>query len=91
MQQGRVKIFRLPDHLIPEQIMCLAVPMKIISIDGTEAVVEAAGVRKSARLDLLPEASIGDYVLLHAGLAISRVDEYEAKETLAMFEQFIDE
>lgn len=70
--------------------MCLAIPMKIVSIEGLTAVVEASGVRKSARMDLLLDAVVGDYVLIHAGLAISKVDESEAKETLGMFEQFID-
>lgn len=69
--------------------MCLTVPMKIISIDGTSAVVEVSGVRKSARLDVLPKAAIGDYVLIHAGLAIEIVNEAKAKETLEMFEQMM--
>jgi len=64
--------------------------MKITSVDGANATVEAAGVRKQARLDLLPQAVVGDYVLVHAGVAISKVDEAEAKETLEMFERLMN-
>ncbi|MCL6106975.1 MAG: HypC/HybG/HupF family hydrogenase formation chaperone, partial [Actinobacteria bacterium] len=62
--------------------MCLAVPAKIIEIDGQQAIVEIGGLRKQASIVLLPEAVTGDYVLLHAGFAISMVDEKEALETL---------
>jgi len=68
--------------------MCLAIPMKIIELDGLKAIVDAAGIRKSARMDLLPQAKVGDWVLIHAGLAISIVDEEEAEETLKIFERF---
>ena len=50
--------------------MCLAIPMKIIHIEGTIATAEVDGVTRLARLDLIPEAGIGDFVLIHAGLAI---------------------
>lgn len=70
--------------------MCLAVPAKIIEIDNQTAVVEIGGLRKQASLVLLPEASLGDYVLLHAGFAISRLDEAEAMKTLALFDELSD-
>ena len=54
--------------------MCLAIPMRIVEIDGFRAVAEVDGVRREARLDLLPEVAVGDYVLVHAGLAIAAVD-----------------
>ncbi len=61
--------------------MCLAYPMKVTSIDGAYAEVEAAGVRRRVGLALLPDTEVGDEVLIHAGYAISRVDAKEAEET----------
>lgn len=69
--------------------MCLAVPAKIIEIDNQMATVEIGGSRREASLILLPEAARGDYVLLHAGFAISRVDEEEALETLRLFQAML--
>lgn len=65
--------------------MCLAVPMKITEIDGTTAVAEFDGVTRRARVDLLRGVHVGDYILVHAGLAIAKVDEEEALETLRVF------
>ncbi len=67
--------------------MCLAIPMKIMQIDGASAVVDAGGVSRKARVDLLPDLQVGDYVLVHAGLAIAKVDAEEAEETLAVFRE----
>ena len=61
--------------------MCLAVPARIVVLEGDKAVVEAMGNRWRGRTTLLPEAKVGDLVLIHAGFAISLVDEDEAKET----------
>ncbi|WP_041284013.1 HypC/HybG/HupF family hydrogenase formation chaperone [Desulfobacca acetoxidans] len=71
--------------------MCLAIPMKIIEIQGLIATMEVDGIIREARLDLLPEAHEGDYVLVHAGLAIARVDPEQASETLALLRKMIDE
>lgn len=65
--------------------MCLAVPARIKTIDGTEADVEVGGITRKASLMLTPGAQVGDYVLLHTGYAISIVDEAEAEQTLALF------
>ena len=67
--------------------MCLAVPGKIESIDGVEPMFRTGrvcfgGIFKTVNLACVPEALPGDYVLVHAGLAISIVDEEEARETL---------
>jgi len=67
--------------------MCLAIPVKVISIEGDEAETEIAGVRRRVSIALTPEAKVGDYVLLHTGYAIGVVDEAEAKETLKLLEQ----
>ena len=67
--------------------MCLAVPGKIISISKEytdvfkSAKVSFEGIIKEANLSMLPEAKVGDYVLVHVGIALSVVDEEEAKET----------
>jgi hydrogenase expression/formation protein HypC len=71
--------------------MCLAIPMRLIEIDGTIAVAEVDGVTRQVRLDLLPEAILGDYVLIHAGLAIARVDAEHAEETLSLIRNLVDE
>lgn len=59
--------------------MCLAFPAKVISIEESLATVERNGVKRSASLMLLPEAKVGDYVLVHAGFAMQVVDEEEIK------------
>ena len=61
--------------------MCLAIPARIIELEGDLAVVDAMGNRFRARTTLLPQARMGDLVLVHAGFAISLVDEEEAKKT----------
>jgi hydrogenase expression/formation protein HypC len=75
-----------------ERYMCLAVPGKIISIVRDEnafiaAWVEFGGVRRKISLDLTPEARQGDYVIVHAGMALSILDEAEALETLDTLEK----
>ncbi len=61
--------------------MCLAVPAKIIECDGDEAVVDLQGNTLKVSRILTPEAGQGDWVLVHAGFAITQLDEEEAKET----------
>jgi len=61
--------------------MCLAVPARIVELEGDRAVVDALGNRWKAKTTLLPEVKLGDLVLIHAGFAISLVDEEEAKKT----------
>ena len=68
--------------------MCLAVPMKIISKAGDDIVAEVDGVKKEASVMLLgEEVVVGDYVIVHAGFAISRLDEEYAEETLRMMKE----
>ena len=64
--------------------MCLAVPAKVTAIEGSLATVEIRGVQRQASLMLLPEAAVGDYVLVHAGFAIQKVTEEEVAETNAL-------
>lgn len=75
--------------------MCLAVPGRILSITAEGDLnrsgrVDFGGVRREVSLALVPEAQVGDYVLVHVGLALSRVDEDEARKTLEYLRQ-IDE
>jgi hydrogenase expression/formation protein HypC len=67
--------------------MCLAVPVRIVSVDRDEAETEIAGVRRRVSIALTPEAKVGDYVLLHTGYAIGVIDEAEAEETLKLLEE----
>lgn len=66
--------------------MCLAVPMKLVSRDAEVGTTELNGVRRKVSLVLVPEANVGDHLLIHAGFAIGRIDEAEARETLALLE-----
>ena len=67
--------------------MCLAIPARIIELNKDNAVVDAMGNRWQAKTTLLPEAKLGDLVLIHAGFAISLVDEEEAKKTWELLAQ----
>jgi hydrogenase expression/formation protein HypC len=67
--------------------MCLAVPVRVVSIEGNEAEVEIGGVRRRVSIILTPEANVGDYVLLHTGYAINVINEAEAQETLKILEE----
>jgi len=68
--------------------MCLGVPMKIIRKDGDTILAEVDGVQKEASVMLLAEEiSVGDYVIVHAGFAISRLDQAYAEETIRMMRE----
>ena len=75
--------------------MCLAVPGKVLSIEGSDPVlrsgrVDFAGVVKRVNLSCVPAAQVGDYVLVHVGFAISTVDEAEAKQVFSYLKQMGD-
>ncbi len=70
--------------------MCLGIPAQIVELMATEpsiAKAEISGVRRKVSVALCPEAEVGDWVLVHVGFALSRIDEDEARETLALLEQ----
>ena len=72
--------------------MCLGVPMKIVSKDGDYVVAEVDGVQKEASVMLLDEeAAVGDYIIVHAGFAISKLDEEYAEETLRLMREIYSE
>ncbi|MCP4107634.1 MAG: HypC/HybG/HupF family hydrogenase formation chaperone [Desulfobacteraceae bacterium] len=62
--------------------MCLAIPSKIVNIENTIATIDVDGVRREASLMLIEDAEIGDYVIVHAGFAIQKIDEDVAMESL---------
>ncbi len=70
--------------------MCLAIPARIVKLEEDRAVVDAMGNQFNARTTLLPNAKLGDLVLVHAGFAISTIDEDEARKTWQLIEE-IDE
>ncbi|MCX8026434.1 MAG: HypC/HybG/HupF family hydrogenase formation chaperone [Thermodesulfovibrionales bacterium] len=71
--------------------MCLAIPSKIISIDNLMATVDVMGARRDVSLILLPEeADVGDYVLVHAGFALQKIDEETAQESLKLWREYAE-
>ena len=64
--------------------MCLGVPARIVKIEGSTAVAELGGVMYTVNLELMEEVSIGDFLLIHAGFAIEKIDPAEAAETLRL-------
>ena len=67
--------------------MCLAVPARVIEKDCDRAVADAMGNKWNIRITLTPDIEVGDVVLIHAGYAIAKVDEEEAKKTWELFEE----
>ncbi len=62
--------------------MCLAIPVKVIKIEKTLAEVDMAGVKRQVDVRFLEDVRVDDYILVHAGFAIEKIDKKEAKETL---------
>jgi len=74
--------------------MCLAIPGKVISVEESNGLrsgrIQFGGIVRQASLDFVPEAEVGDYVMVHVGYAISRVDEAEAQRTYELLEEMGD-
>ena len=71
--------------------MCIAVPGKVTGIDELDmATVDFGGTSRVASTDLVPDVAVGDYVLVHAGFVINRLDEEDAAETLELFRQYME-
>ncbi len=66
--------------------MCLAVPAKVLEIQNSEAKVDYGGIKRTVNVSLV-DISLGDYVLVHAGFAIQKIDEDEAKKSLELWKQ----
>ncbi|GAA8043164.1 HypC/HybG/HupF family hydrogenase formation chaperone [Helicobacter pylori] len=70
--------------------MCLAIPSKVIAINDNVAILETFGVQREASLDLMGESvKVGDYVLLHIGYVMSKIDEKEALESIELYQEMI--
>jgi hydrogenase expression/formation protein HypC len=69
--------------------MCLAIPAKVLEIDGDVAKVDFGGVTREANVSLV-DAKVGEYVIVHAGFAIQVMDEKEAHETLDIFREMLE-
>lgn len=67
--------------------MCLGIPMKLVKIEGARGVVAAGGLRREVNLSFMRGLKTGDYVLVHAGFAIEKVNEKEAHKTLRLLKQ----
>ncbi|MUU19110.1 HypC/HybG/HupF family hydrogenase formation chaperone [Helicobacter pylori] len=70
--------------------MCLAIPSKVIAINDNVVLLETLGVQREASLDLMSESvKVGDYVLLHIGYVMSKIDEKEALESIELYQEMI--
>lgn len=67
--------------------MCLAVPGRVVKIENTNGIVEIMGASREVSLDLVKDVNIGDYVLVHTGCAIQKLDEEEALKTIDLFKE----
>jgi hydrogenase expression/formation protein HypC len=70
--------------------MCLGIPVRIVKIENNKAIGEIGGVKREVDLTLVEEVKIGDYVILHAGFAIQKLDEKEAEENLKLIREIIE-
>jgi hydrogenase expression/formation protein HypC len=70
--------------------MCLAIPGKVLKIDGNKGIVEIGNMKRNVFMHLVPEAMVDEYVLVHAGCAIQMIDEKEAKITLDILKEFAE-
>jgi len=70
--------------------MCLAVPGRVLSINGNMGIIEVGKLRRNVFLHLTPDVAIDDYVLVHAGCAIQEIDEVEAKITLDILKELAE-
>lgn len=70
--------------------MCLAIPARVEEVNGDQGVVDMGGVRKDVSLALLDDVVVGDYVIVHVGFALNKLDPDEAERTLALFAELGD-
>ena len=71
--------------------MCLGIPGRVIEIEKNVAKVDVGGLIRDISIELCPEVSVGEYVLIHTGFAIQKVDEKEAEETLELLKEMAEE
>ncbi len=71
--------------------MCVAIPCKVVDINGNKAIVDAGGAQREINIMLIENLSVDDYVLVHAGFAIAKVEKETAEDTLALLESYLSE
>lgn len=71
-------------------MMCLAIPARVVSIEGKTATVDFGGVTRSVSIMLLEEIESGDYVIVHTGYAIQKLDREEAEKTLELWREVLE-
>jgi hydrogenase expression/formation protein HypC len=71
--------------------MCVAVPAEVLEIDGSMATIDYGGVRRTANIDFLEDVKVGDYVVVHVGFAIQKLDREDAQETLKLWKKILEE
>ena len=71
--------------------MCVAVPLEVVEIKGNLAKVSIGNTVKEVYLDLMDDVKLGDFVLVHAGFAIEKMNKDEAEKTLSLFKELVDE
>lgn len=71
--------------------MCLAVPGRILSIENNRAIIEIGKMKREVFMHLVPEAKLGEYVIVHAGCAMQVLDEEEAEKTLELIREFLED
>jgi hydrogenase expression/formation protein HypC len=67
--------------------MCLAIPLRVVSLDGDMAMAEVGGIEREVSVMMTPGVKVGDYVIVHAGFAIQTLDQKEAEENLEILRQ----
>ena len=71
--------------------MCVAVPAEVLEIEGSEATLDYGGVRRKANIDFLDDVKVGDFVVVHVGFAIQKLDKEEARESLKLWKQILED
>jgi len=72
---------------VGSDFMCLGIPGKLVKLIGTKGIISYSKVKREVDLSLIEDPCVGEYVIVHAGFAIAKIDEVEAKETLRLFEE----
>ena len=71
--------------------MCLAVPLEVVDVKDNLATVSFGNTTREVHLDLMDTVAVGDFIIVHAGFAIEKLDKEEAAKTLALFKEVMDE
>lgn len=70
--------------------MCLAIPLKVTEVNGNDAMAEIEGVKRKIRIDFVKDVKVGDYVIVHAGFALEKLDPEQAKKNMELIKEVTD-